>query len=257
MSEWIFRESEDGEQLLEKNEIKWIPRKKIEKWVGCLDAVRFAAKVGCRSPWYRSLALREKENETRCGDLTCSWWENISLAFWWEQLNITSTIGLRSSGIGSPHGSIQGLNRCFSVLSRADLVRPQSAIIFINQTYWLRLNGTLPLLDVCFPSSILWHFPIACIEIHMFLVSLLIRWPRTNRMRLQSPHTALLSRSLSPTSARSLYRSCFGISVHEMSLGDKEASCFIAWMCACGWKPYYVSLHNRSCRLCTRWHYPP
>lgn len=97
----------------------------------------------------------------------------------------------------SLHTAPTSLNRCFSVLSRADLVRPQSAIIFINQTYWLRLNGTLPLLDFCFASSIRWHFPPACIEINMFLVSLLIKWPCTNRMRLQSPHAAPLSPHLS------------------------------------------------------------
>lgn len=44
----------------------------------------------------------------------------------------------------------------------------------------------------------------------------------------------------------------FDISVREISFGNKEASLFIAWMCACGWKPYCMSLHNRLCRLCTR-----
>lgn len=41
----------------------------------------------------------------------------------------------------------------------------------------------------------------------------------------------------------------FDISMRDTSPGDKEASLFIAWMYACGWKPYCMSLHNRSCRL--------
>lgn len=41
----------------------------------------------------------------------------------------------------------------------------------------------------------------------------------------------------------------FDISMRDTSPGDKGASLFIAGMYACGWKPYCMSLHNRSCRL--------
>lgn len=130
----------------------------------------------------------------------------------------------------------------------------------INKTCWWRLNSIA--FSHLFVASLLCFVHLflssACFELNMFLASLRRSRPSINDKRPQSPQRRIsfsIFHLITPNKVR-LCHSRLTFPMREISSGDKEASLFIAWMCACGWKPYCMSLHNRSCRLCTRWHYP-